>query len=145
MESIRIGEKVNAVRHDGNDVVRFRRELRNAGVDEQHHERVLAAARSANILNDQPEVGGVHDGMHAAANKQKRLEKLSAAATSNEPAIRSTAIALAGLLRRAGISMADVVVDDVAALDRVLASATKPMSVDNRLVCKNLLFRLAAI
>jgi hypothetical protein len=138
--SINIG-KIDAARHDGADVVRLRREWRNAGLDEVHHEAALAGCRAANILND-------HDGgMHASTGdaKKSRLEKLTAAATSTEPAIQSTAVALSGLLRRSGISLADVVVDDVAALDRVFASATKPMSVSDRLSAKAMLYRLGAI
>jgi hypothetical protein len=84
---------------------------------------------------------------HASAEdvKKGRLAKLHAAATSSEPAIQSTVAALSGLLRRSGISLTDVVVDDIAGLDRVLASATKPMSVDNRMVCKSLLVRLGIL
>jgi len=142
--SIKIGafQKVDAVRHDGNDVVRFRRELRNAGVDEQHHERVLAAARAANVLNDQPDVGDVRDGMHAGAgDKQTVLARLDASLASTEPAIRSTAEMLQGLLKRGGVARTDL--DDVSKLDKIFAASR--LSTTDKLVCKNLLFRLGAI
>ncbi len=147
MESIHIGDKVDAAAAIDHDVVaRLKRALSAAGIADEAHSKVISACMAEALIPHVHTGGSLHASAAAGAgDKQTRLAKLTAAATSSEPAIQSTVAALSGLLRRSGISLADVVVDDVAALDRVLASATKPMSVDNRMVAKSLLVRLGIL
>jgi hypothetical protein len=130
---------VAASRHDASDVVRLRRELRDHGLDEQHHEKVLAACRAANILNDQS------DASYVAASaddvKKARLAKLSAAMET--PTGRSNVEMLRGILARGGVALDDVAGADRIEVDKLFAQSR--LTTLEKMQCKSLLHRFAGL
>jgi hypothetical protein len=125
--------KIEAVRHDAGDVVKFRRALRDHGVDEAHHEKVLAAARSSNILNDTPDdTSYIAAAASAVKLNDKPLAERIEAAAANPKKKESVRFAL-NLLKRLQIPVE-------ACADRAsLAAALKTKSLDERFQVKSAL------
>lgn len=137
---INIGN-VGAARHDANVIERLRSALKGVhGLSPDLHGEIIESCRAAGLFPMAYSNSEMHAG---AANKQTRLEKLDASLASSEQSIRSTAEMLQGLLRRAGVSRDDIADGDVTKLDRVFAASR--LSIDDRLVAKNLMFRLGVI
>ena len=80
---------------------------------------------------------------NAGDEKRSRLDRLDAAMASDDPAVRSSAQLLSGMLARAGITREQIAEGNLAALDKVFAASK--LSISDRLTCKALLHRHGAI
>jgi hypothetical protein len=133
---------INAMAHDENVVAKLRHALETVvGLPREHHEAIIHACRAAGLIPAGYSGGELRAG--ADSGKQSIIDRLDASLASSEPAIKSTAEMLQGLLRRAGVSRDDIADGDITKLDKAFAASR--LSTTDKLVAKNLLFRLGAI
>jgi hypothetical protein len=135
--------------HDQNTIEKLRRALATVqGLHEEFHEPIIDSCRAAGLIPGHFSGGEL---LHANAasstedQKKARIAKLTAAMDSDNPAIRSNATILAGLLRRGGLALADVAGADVIAIDKLFASSSSRLSTSDKIVCKSILFRMGAL
>jgi hypothetical protein len=118
---------------------RIKRAL-NGKAPSENFDGIISAMLAEGVIRNS--VVGDHLYAGAADTKQARIERLAAAASDHRT--ESSVKLLKGILKRAHVSLDEIIGADVARLDQIFAAASN-ISVTDRLTCKSIMKRLRLI